>query len=67
MQTTGKNKPIFSPFHKFQMDRIRQIGNLKDIISEQMVEQMPSQNSRSYVREKCGNKDTPVWLTLMSS
>ena len=64
MQTTGKNKPIFSPF---QMDRIRQIGNLKDIISEPMVEQMPSQNSRSYVREKCGNKDTSVWLTLMSS
>ena len=32
-----------------------------------MIEQMPSQNWRSYVREKCGNKDTSVWLTLMSS
>ena len=67
MQTKGKNKPIFSSFHKFQMDRIRQIGNLKDIISEQMIEQMPSQNSISYVREKCGNNDTFVWLTSTSS
>ena len=29
-----------------------------------MIEQMPSQNSKSYVREKCRNKGTSVWLTL---
>ena len=54
-------------FINFKWTEIRLIEKLDDIILEQTLEQILSQNSRSEVREKCGNEDNSVWLAFMSA
>ena len=53
-------------FTNFKGTEIRLTGKLEKIILGQTIEQILSQNSRSEVREKCGNEDTSIWLALMS-
>ena len=47
-------------FINFKWTEIRLTEKLDDIILEETIEQMLSQNSKSEVREKCGNEDTSV-------